>query len=366
MSDSALDPASAQPAAPPAPAHDDHPPPDHDRDRDGRDASPASSAQSASPQHSTQLTYSGMPMHMYPFPTGLVQPSPARTKRRQVKNACTNCQKACKKCDDARPCLRCVKYGIAEECVDSQRKERQKGIKRGPYKKRDGKDRASGNVDPQQLDLGVQSGLIPAAIAATAASPPMPYMTPVGYQPFFGVPAPTKPGEAPAYTYPTQYYLAPFPMPAPPQPGQDGDAPAYPTGFYPIFAPYGAAPYTTPYMMAAPPASVPGRDGQPAQVPQPMPMPIGQMPMQMPIAQMPPGMAPLPGMPPMAQMQMQYAAYPQAAYPKPASVGPGAGARDGELGTPPQMVEQARREVRLDQYNGRMGEGMPGGHGKAA
>ena len=84
-------------------------------------------------------TYSGVPMHMYPFPPGMVNNNAPRTKRRQVKNACTNCQKACKKCDDARPCLRCVKYGIAEECVDSQRKERQKGIKRGPYKKRDGK-----------------------------------------------------------------------------------------------------------------------------------------------------------------------------------------------------------------------------------
>jgi hypothetical protein len=85
------------------------------------------------------LTYSSMPMHMYPFPSGIVPTPPTRSKRRQVKNACTNCQKACKKCDDARPCLRCVKYGIAEECVDSHRKERKKGIKRGPYKKRDGK-----------------------------------------------------------------------------------------------------------------------------------------------------------------------------------------------------------------------------------
>lgn len=85
-------------------------------------------------------SYSGMPMHMYPFAPPLsVTGQPIRSKRRQVKNACTNCQKACKKCDDARPCLRCVKYGISEECVDSQRKERKKGIKRGPYKKRDGK-----------------------------------------------------------------------------------------------------------------------------------------------------------------------------------------------------------------------------------
>ena len=104
------------------------------------------SPESASDSVQSQLTihsppYTGLPMHMYPFAPGVVSASQPqiRSKRRQVKNACTNCQKACKKCDDARPCLRCVKYGIGEECVDSQRKERKKGIKRGPYKKRDGK-----------------------------------------------------------------------------------------------------------------------------------------------------------------------------------------------------------------------------------
>lgn len=59
-------------------------------------------------------------------------------KRRQVKNACTNCQRACKKCDSARPCLRCVRYGTAETCMDSERKQRPRGVKRGPYKKRGG------------------------------------------------------------------------------------------------------------------------------------------------------------------------------------------------------------------------------------
>lgn len=47
-----------------------------------------------------------------------------------------NCQRACKKCDDARPCPRCVKYNVASSCVSSVRKERMKGIKRGPYKRR--------------------------------------------------------------------------------------------------------------------------------------------------------------------------------------------------------------------------------------
>jgi hypothetical protein len=80
---------------------------------------------------------------------------PERPKRKQVKQAvslhditgtfpdtnaahqqCTNCATACKRCDDARPCQRCVKYGTADTCVDGKRKERQKGIKRGPYKRR--------------------------------------------------------------------------------------------------------------------------------------------------------------------------------------------------------------------------------------
>lgn len=61
-----------------------------------------------------------------------------RPKRKQVKNACSACQRACKRCDVGRPCERCVKYGMGETCRDSQRKERKKGMKRGPYKKRDG------------------------------------------------------------------------------------------------------------------------------------------------------------------------------------------------------------------------------------
>ncbi|KAI8097737.1 uncharacterized protein BX664DRAFT_327148 [Halteromyces radiatus] len=78
---------------------------------------------------------------MMPHPNGLPpmqhhDPTAQPSKRKQVKNACTNCQKACKKCDDARPCPRCIKYGIADTCANSVRKERKKGIKRGPYKRR--------------------------------------------------------------------------------------------------------------------------------------------------------------------------------------------------------------------------------------
>ncbi|TPX43420.1 hypothetical protein SeMB42_g04733 [Synchytrium endobioticum] len=58
-------------------------------------------------------------------------------KRDQVKVACVNCQKACKKCDQGRPCQRCVRYGLMETCSDSVRKERMRGLKRGPYKRRE-------------------------------------------------------------------------------------------------------------------------------------------------------------------------------------------------------------------------------------
>lgn len=47
-----------------------------------------------------------------------------------------NCQKACKKCDEGRPCQRCIKLGITDTCFDSPRKERKKGFKRGPYRKK--------------------------------------------------------------------------------------------------------------------------------------------------------------------------------------------------------------------------------------
>ncbi|KAI8824181.1 uncharacterized protein EV422DRAFT_519199 [Fimicolochytrium jonesii] len=38
-----------------------------------------------------------------------------------------NCQRACKKCDEARPCSRCVKFNLDGSCKDSERKERTKG-----------------------------------------------------------------------------------------------------------------------------------------------------------------------------------------------------------------------------------------------
>ena len=76
-----------------------------------------------------------------------------KPKRTQVKNACTNCQRACKKCDEQRPCGRCVRYGL-NDCTDSERKKRITGAKRGPYRKRERvvtpSDQAAGEEVPSE------------------------------------------------------------------------------------------------------------------------------------------------------------------------------------------------------------------------
>ena len=61
-------------------------------------------------------------------------------KRQQVKSACVNCRKACKKCEEQRPCQRCVRLGMGETCVSWTRKPREKGFRRGPYRKNPSQD----------------------------------------------------------------------------------------------------------------------------------------------------------------------------------------------------------------------------------
>ncbi|KAM6500736.1 hypothetical protein JOM56_003750 [Amanita muscaria] len=160
-----------------------------------------------------------LPADMYP----LQSPPPQRTKRRQVKNACTNCQKACKKCDDARPCLRCVKYGIQEACVSSQRKERKRGVKRGPYKKRGPKAFQPDSSCRQETHL-------PQPMPIASAAPPfLPSYLPVGLPATFYAPHhPSKNGGAPPLYHP--YFLSqmpPHPLQAPHN-GQDDVDPNHP------------------------------------------------------------------------------------------------------------------------------------------
>ncbi|KAF6764957.1 hypothetical protein DFP72DRAFT_869657 [Ephemerocybe angulata] len=122
------------------------------------------------------------PMNIYSYSSkDFINPS-GRPKRRQVKNACTNCQRACKKCDDARPCLRCVKYGVSEECVDSQRKERKKGVKRGPYKKRDGRAYRIADRTVSTIEAQVPG---PPQVQSSATPPQLPQYLPIGYPAYY-------------------------------------------------------------------------------------------------------------------------------------------------------------------------------------
>ncbi|KAJ7874839.1 hypothetical protein B0H14DRAFT_2717888 [Mycena olivaceomarginata] len=169
---------------------------------------------------SDPLQSSATSVHIYPFfPTSQT----VRSKRSQVKNACTNCKKACKKCDPARPCLRCVKYRFTpEECVDSQRKERKKGVKRGSYKKRDAE---KGNIIAQSDGLP-QPGTSPPpcgpALAAFAGSIAVEYATGTGFYGQF----PLLPSDKSEYPHHPQFYLAPVPLSA----GQRGEGFMYPHG----------------------------------------------------------------------------------------------------------------------------------------
>lgn len=59
------------------------------------------------------------------------------TKRNQVKISCINCKKTHKKCDNSRPCQRCIDHKLIDTCKDAERKKREIGVKRGKYKKQD-------------------------------------------------------------------------------------------------------------------------------------------------------------------------------------------------------------------------------------
>lgn len=118
------------------------------------------------------LQHPGMPDQSQVGVGGQQQP-----KRKQVKNACTNCQKACKKCDDARPCPRCIKYGIADTCVNSVRKERKKGIKRGPYKRRQKTGEEKPRKTANDLNNNDQNGQA-AQYAPSMRGPAMPFAYP--------------------------------------------------------------------------------------------------------------------------------------------------------------------------------------------
>lgn len=148
---------------------------------------------------------------------------PNRPKRKQVKTACTNCADACKRCDEGRPCERCLKLNIGESCKDSQRKERKKGIKRGPYKR---KNKTNSDSTPSE---------------SSEWAPTQPLTTPtmmpaVAQLTSEGIPV---------------YYPPPFIPATETQPGPDG---TYPNGHTPTAIPYFYPPFFPHSFGLVPPA----------------------------------------------------------------------------------------------------------------
>ncbi|KAI0800622.1 hypothetical protein C8Q74DRAFT_1364328 [Fomes fomentarius] len=77
---------------------------------------PINTSQPVSPDAGTDVSGSSTP------------PSTLR-KTRGVKIACTNCQYANKKCDEGRPCRRCVVKGLGDTCVSAERKQRRRAVR---------------------------------------------------------------------------------------------------------------------------------------------------------------------------------------------------------------------------------------------
>ncbi|VDC01557.1 unnamed protein product [Peniophora sp. CBMAI 1063] len=245
------------------------------------------------------LVYAYPPPPPPPFGYPSLYPSASQQaiprKRQQVKTACTNCAAACKKCEEARPCDRCVKYNIADTCVSAVRKERKKGVKRGPYKKKE-KDatepKATETGSPTQSAAPVRSGS-PAPASNGEVHSPSKYSPPPAFS--SGVPpSPHYFPQAPeGHPYPYWYPPQPHYLPLPPLPGdaQDGRPlsqavpPPYPyfaaplPAAYPPYPLYPSLPYPPPPgAMSVPAPYAPGpasaSSGSVASAP-PTPSPAG-------------------------------------------------------------------------------------------
>ncbi|KAF9479775.1 hypothetical protein BDN70DRAFT_666852 [Pholiota conissans] len=210
------------------------------------------------------------PPHPTPQPFGAPPANPAppalsRPKRKQVKMACTNCAGACKRCDENRPCERCVKYGVADTCVDGQRKERKKGIKRGPYRRKNKNESDSNSFNGEWTPPS--SSTTAAAIHAVAQ-----YAPPEGYYPVYYPPPPG--------------FMSHPPPPPPdgsssstPNPNPDGSPSAHPANGQPPMMPYyihhpGAYPpfpHYPPMYAGPPPPGAPHPQAQAAPVTVPAP-----------------------------------------------------------------------------------------------
>ncbi|KAJ9064343.1 hypothetical protein DSO57_1031743 [Entomophthora muscae] len=133
--------------------------------------------------------------HYMPYNSGEV----LKPKRKQVKIACASCKASCKKCDEARPCGRCVSRGLGDSCQDSERKVRVKGTRRGPYRK----------THKKRIAYTLPNKLPPISslLASLETAPPSPSTFACGLSlDGFSLNPPRSHQPHPSYHQPTQYY----------------------------------------------------------------------------------------------------------------------------------------------------------------
>ncbi|KAG9010391.1 Transcriptional regulator of nonfermentable carbon utilization [Tulasnella sp. JGI-2019a] len=89
-----------------------------------------------------------------------------KEKKKKASRACIHCQKAHLTCDDTRPCQRCTKRGIADTCVEGQRKKAKYLLEDSeiPTRRRP-TDRSKGSEAPDVVTY--QNGLLPNSTSAS-------------------------------------------------------------------------------------------------------------------------------------------------------------------------------------------------------
>jgi len=81
-----------------------------------------------------------------------------KRNKKQVKQACVNCKKSHTRCENKRPCRRCINSGIASKCVDVPRKRRKLTDSPSPgleeEKKADSSDTNSSEDNIEEMPWG--------------------------------------------------------------------------------------------------------------------------------------------------------------------------------------------------------------------
>ncbi|KAJ6499059.1 hypothetical protein C8R45DRAFT_980940 [Mycena sanguinolenta] len=115
-----------------------------------------------------------------------------KPKKKKASRACVHCQKAHLTCDDARPCQRCVKRGIAANCTEGHRKKAKYLLDEEELEKLKSRRGKSSSVpEPSVEPSPVQSAVAPPPSQVTPAPTQPPFdpgdqmFSPVPFDPSF-------------------------------------------------------------------------------------------------------------------------------------------------------------------------------------